>query len=108
MTDYSELDKSYGLILQDLKEKIRQVRLHAALVVNTQLLKMYWEIGRTITEQQKKMGWGAKIIDRLASDLKIEFEDMKGLSPRNLRYMRDFAKAYPGFTIWQPPVAKFL
>ena len=102
----SELDKSYGQILQDLKEKIRQARLRASVVVNAQLLQVYWEIGQTILEQQSKQGWGAKIIERLAADLKIEFEDMKGLSARNLRYMRDFAKAYPHQSIWQLPVAK--
>lgn len=93
----SELDKEYGLILQDLKEKIRQARLRASVVVNAQLLQVYWEIGQTILEQQKKMGWGAKIIDRLAADLKMEFEDMRGLSVRNLKYMRAFAEAYPQF-----------
>jgi len=100
----SELDKDYSLILQDLKEKIRQARLRASVVVNAQLLQVYWEIGQTILEQQKKMGWGAKIIDRLASDLRIEFDDMKGLSIRNLKYMRAFAEAYPQFG--QPPVAQ--
>ena len=93
----SELDKDYGLILQDLKEKIRQARLRASVVVNAQLLQVYWEIGQTILEQQKKLGWGAKIIDRLAADLKMEFEDMRGLSVRNLKYMRAFAEAYPQF-----------
>jgi predicted nuclease of restriction endonuclease-like (RecB) superfamily len=102
----SELDKDYGFILQELKEKIRQARLRASVVVNVQLLQVYWEIGQTILEQQDNRGWGAKIIDKFAADLKMEFEDMKGLSPRNLRYMRDFAKAYPGFSIWQPPTAK--
>jgi len=118
----SEQDKSYGQILQDLKEKIRQARLRASVVVNTQLLQVYWEIGQTILEQQKKLGWGAKIIDRLAADLKIEFEDMKGLSVRNLKYMRAFADAYTQFgqrsvaqlqnienqasEIVQPPVAQ--
>ncbi|HQQ98559.1 MAG TPA: PDDEXK nuclease domain-containing protein [Cyclobacteriaceae bacterium] len=97
----SELDKSYGQILQMLKEKIRQARLRASVVVNTQLLQVYWEIGQTILEQQKKLGWGAKIIDRLAADLKIEFEDMKGLSIRNLKYMRAFADAYPHFVQFQ-------
>ena len=58
----SELDKSYGQILQDLKEKIRQARLRASVVVNAQLLQVYWEIGQTILEQQKKSGWGAKVI----------------------------------------------
>jgi predicted nuclease of restriction endonuclease-like (RecB) superfamily len=102
----SALDKNYGQILQDLKEKIRQARLRASVEVNAQLLQVYWEIGQTILEQQSKQGWGAKIIDRLAADLKMEFEDMKGLSARNLRYMRTFAQAYPQLSVWQSPVAK--
>jgi len=65
---------------------------------------MYWEIGQTILEQQKKLGWGAKIIERLAADLKMEFVDMKGLSIRNLKYMRAFAEAYPVFV--QPLAAQ--
>jgi predicted nuclease of restriction endonuclease-like (RecB) superfamily len=93
----SELDKDYGLTLQDLKEKIRQARLRASMIASAQLLQVYWEIGRVILEKQKKLGWGAKIIDRLAADLKVEFEDMKGLSVRNLKYMRAFAEAYPQF-----------
>ncbi|MCU0419830.1 MAG: PDDEXK nuclease domain-containing protein [Cyclobacteriaceae bacterium] len=100
----SELDKNYGQILQHLKEKIKQARLRASVVVNAQMLQVYWEIGQTILEQQKKLGWGAKIIDRLAADLKIEFGDMKGLSVRNLKYMRAFAEAYPQFM--QPLVAQ--
>ncbi|NOS91686.1 MAG: DUF1016 domain-containing protein [Cyclobacteriaceae bacterium] len=100
----SEFNKDYGQILQELKEKIRQARLRASVVVNAQLLHMYWEIGQTILEQQSKQGWGAKIIDRLAADLKMEFEDMKGLSVRNLKYMRAFAEAYPAFV--QPLVAQ--
>ena len=115
------LDK-YNQILAALKEKIRNARLQAVLSVNTQMLKMYWEIGDAIAQQQKEEGWGAKVIDNLAHDLRSEFKDMKGLAPRNLRYMRDFALAYPGFTtiqeaftrlseseqkaIWQPLVAK--
>jgi hypothetical protein len=56
----SELDKTYGQILQDLKEKIRQARVRASVVVNVQLLQIYWEIGQAILEQQKKLGWGIK------------------------------------------------
>lgn len=52
----SELDKDYGFILQDLKEKIRQARLRASVVVNAQLLQVYWEIGQTILEQQNNKG----------------------------------------------------
>jgi predicted nuclease of restriction endonuclease-like (RecB) superfamily len=95
----SELAKNYTGILADLKEKISQARSQAILTVNRQLLSLYWEVGNTILNQQKEEGWGAKIIDRLASDLRSEFPDMKGLSTRNLKYMRAFAEAYPDFVI---------
>jgi predicted nuclease of restriction endonuclease-like (RecB) superfamily len=98
-----ELDKDYGKVLQLLKEKIRQARLRAARNVNKQLLLLYHEIGSAILEQEKTGGWGAKVIDTLARDLKIEFPDMTGLSKRNLRYMKEFSAAYP---ILQPPAAK--
>jgi predicted nuclease of restriction endonuclease-like (RecB) superfamily len=96
---------NYPQILGSLKEKIRQAQLRAVLSVNTELLGIYWEIGRTITMQEAEAGWGAKIVDRLAVDLRSEFPDMKGFSQRNLRYMREFYQAYP-FPILQPPVAK--
>lgn len=98
-----EADKDYGKVLQQLKEKIRQARLRASHTVNKQLLALYWEIGYTILQQENTEGWGAKIVETLARDLKIEFPDMTGFSKRNLRYMKDFALAYP---ILQPPVAK--
>ena len=76
---------------------------YSRFTVNTQLLQLYWEIGNTILQQEKQEEWGAKIVDTLAIDLKAEFPDMKGLSRRNLRYMRDFARAYP---ILQPPAVQ--
>jgi hypothetical protein len=59
--------------------------------VNRELVLLYWQIGRDIDRQDRE-GWGAKIIDRLAIDLKRAFPEMKGLSPRNLKYMRRFAE----------------
>lgn len=88
---------AYIHILSDLKVKIKQARQRAALAVNTELLVLYWEIGNTILVQQKKAGWGAKVIDRLSADLRTEFPEMTGLSVRNLKYMRAFAVAYPQF-----------
>lgn len=96
----------YQQILNGLKEKIRQARFKAALTANAQLLAIYWEVGKTIMQQENEEGWGAKTIERLSADLRAEFEDMKGLSVRNLRYMREFAKAYPDFSILQPSLAK--
>ena len=91
-------ERNYFEVLDLLKEKIRHSRYRAVLSINYELLTTYWEIGKTILEQQKKAGWGAKIIDRLAVDLKMEFPDFKGLSVRNLKYMRAFAETYPEFS----------
>lgn len=56
---------------------------------------LYWQIGRDILPRQTEQSWGAKVIDRLAHDLRTAFPDMKGFSPRNLKYMRAFAAAWP-------------
>lgn len=59
------------------------------------MVLLYWDIGRVILQRQTVEGWGAKTIDRLSSDLRAAFPDMKGLSPRTLKYMRAFAEAWP-------------
>ncbi len=87
----------YGELLHNLKEKIKVAQMKVIHAINNELLTVYWEIGNAISTQEKAAGWGGKIVDKLASDLKAEFPQMKGLSPRNIRYMRDFAIAYPFF-----------
>src|SRR5580700_2451804 len=96
----------YHELLTTLKEKIRHVRSEAILTVNRQILRIYWEIGKTTEEMETTGGWGAKTIDRLSADLKVEFPEMKGFSPRSLRYMREFFKAYPEYKELKPSVAK--
>ena len=54
---------------------------------------MYWHIGRDILARQAEQGWGAKVIERLAHDLRAAFPEMKGFSRANLMYMRAFAQA---------------
>lgn len=99
-----ENDNDYLLFFAKLKNDIEQARLKAVLSVNEQLLELYWKIGKNILSQQNTEGWGAKIIDKLSSDLKSSFPDMSGISPRNLKYMRAFADAYPEFV--QVPLAQ--
>jgi predicted nuclease of restriction endonuclease-like (RecB) superfamily len=89
------LPKGYEVLLRDLKERIRLAQVGAALAVNRELVLLYWSIGRDILTRQKEHGWGAKVIDRLADDLRRAFPEMTGLSPRNLKYMRAFAEAWP-------------
>lgn len=97
---------TYSLIFDILKAKISQARQRASIAVNKELLLIYWEIGNIILQQQLKEGWGAKIIDKLSVDLKTVFPDFKGLSVRNLKYMKAFAEAYPDFAIVQPLAAQ--
>lgn len=84
----------YDTFLHDLKTRIRTAQTRAALAVNRELVLLYWQIGRDILARQKDEGWGAKVIERLANDLRSEFPDMKGFSPRNLLFMRSFAESY--------------
>ncbi|RYD37629.1 MAG: DUF1016 domain-containing protein [Verrucomicrobiaceae bacterium] len=85
----------YGTWLADLKERIHRAQQHASLAVNRELVGLYWQIGRDILARQAAQGWGAKVIDRLAHDLRTAFPEMRGFSPRNLKYMRAFAEAWP-------------
>ena len=94
---------SYTELLQHLKERVVQAQSRAVLAVNSELVQLYWEIGRTISERQKAEGWGSKVIDRLARDLKEAFPCIKGFSAANLKYMRYFAENCPGRTIGQQP-----
>lgn len=80
--------------------------MRAILAVNRELLVLYWQIGYDILQRQQTEGWGSKVIDRLAKDLKREFPDMRGFSSRNLKYMRAFAEAYPDEQIVQEQLAQ--
>lgn len=84
----------YADWLAELKTRIHTAQQRAALAVNRELVLLYWQIGRDILERQAQQGWGAKVIERLAHDLRTAFPDMKGFSPRNLKYMRAFAETW--------------
>jgi predicted nuclease of restriction endonuclease-like (RecB) superfamily len=101
-----ELPIGYATILAGLKDQIRAAKLKAGLAVNRELVLLYWRIGRLILKQQQEEEWGSKVIERLAQDLRKEFPEMKGLSPRNLKYMRAFAEAYPEELIVQQAAAQ--
>jgi predicted nuclease of restriction endonuclease-like (RecB) superfamily len=98
--------EGYDDFLRDLKERIRNAQVRAALAVNRELVLLYWQIGRDILARQQQQGWGAKVIDRLAADLRQAFPEMQGFSPRNLKYMRAFAEAWPDEPIVQQLVAQ--
>ena len=81
-------DKTYSDWLKELKQKVRSVRIKAAVKVNAELLVFYWELGQDIVDKQKKTKWGDGFLKQLSLDLSAEFLDMKGFSKRNLELIR--------------------
>lgn len=102
----AEQPEGYNEFLTTLHGKIKETRFRTVLQANATLVLMYWEIGACILEKQENEGWGAKVIDRLSFDLRQLFPDMKGFSPRNLKYMRAFAAAWKGKKIVQEVLAQ--
>ena len=88
--------KNYNTLLHDIKQRVRQGQLRASLSANAEMLAAYWDIGRMIHERQQIEGWGAKVIPRLASDLKNELSGIKGFSARNIARMVSFHLKYNG------------
>ncbi len=89
------MPSDYHAFLATIKTRIQQAQLKAVIAVNTELILLYWQIGKAILARQHAEGWGAKIIDHLSADLHAAFPQMRGFSTRNLKYMRAFAQAYP-------------
>jgi predicted nuclease of restriction endonuclease-like (RecB) superfamily len=96
----------YAAWLADLKARIHRERLRVVLASNAVMVLLYWDIGRSILDKQADQGWGSRVIDRLAADLRDAFPEMKGFSPRNLKYMRAFAAAWPDRKIVQASLAQ--
>ena len=96
----------YGQWLADIKNRGLTARHKAVLAVNTELVSLYWHIGRDILQRQAAQGWGSKVIDRLGRDLREAFPEMKGFSRANLLYMRAFAEAWTDFEIVQQSVGQ--
>ena len=92
----------YADLLEQVKVRVRTSRVQAARAVNTELVGLYWQIGRLILGRQESEGWGTKVIGRLAADLRAEFPGMRGLSQRSLVYMRTFAAAFDEPLAQQP------
>jgi len=82
--------EDYKNWLTELKSKLRQVQLKAAVTVNHELLNFYWELGAYIVEKQKNTSWGTGFLKQLSLDLMAEFPEMKGFSERNLKYIRQW------------------
>jgi predicted nuclease of restriction endonuclease-like (RecB) superfamily len=95
MSELISLPKGYPELLDEIASRIARSQTRAALAVSRELVLLYWSIGAEIRLRQQVQGWGSKVIDRLGRDLQARFPGVEGFSPRNLKYMRSFAEAWP-------------
>ena len=102
----SVMSDVYLKFIEEVKSEIQKQRISVVLNANSSMICLYWNIGRAILKKQEGEGWGAKVIDRMAKDLKDAFPEMSGFSPRNIKYMRKFAECWPDFQIVQQVVAQ--
>lgn len=98
---------SYATLLKQVKARVALAQKKAIYAANEEMLTMYWDIGKLLSESQKQIGWGNNALEQLSNDLKNDYPKVKGFSPRNCRCMIQFYKEYnQELTIWQQPVAK--
>ncbi len=103
ITDNAE----YKHWLTEIKNKIQSAQIKASITINSQMIDLYWELGKSIVEKQENLGWGTSVIINLASDLKREYPTLKGFSDRNLRLCKQFFVFWGNeYTKWQQLVAK--
>ena len=98
--------EDYAGLLASVKERLRTAQYAALKAVNTELIGLYWDIGRMIAEKQEKAGWGKSVVERLSADLRREFPGKTGFSVQNLWYMRQFFMEYKTHAKLQPLVGE--
>lgn len=84
----------YRSFLEEIKERIRKAQLRAAVSINTELIRLYWSIGKDLVERQEKSGWGTKMIAKFGQDIQKSFPGIEGFSRTNLFRMRSLYLAY--------------
>ncbi len=105
-TSSNPLPSDYGSFLIAVKERVRTAQYTALKAVNTELVGLYWDIGRMIVERQSDAKHGLAIAEQLAADLRSEFPGIAGFSRRNVFYMREFFLSYRDDEKVQPLVAQ--
>jgi len=90
----SAMPEWYPELLSSVSGHVAAGRRRSIAAVNQQVIQTYWAIGRDILDRQESEGWGSRVIDRLSADLRQQFPEAKGFSPRSLKYMRAFAAAW--------------
>ena len=99
-------DQDYAQLLLEVKARVRSAQYAALKAVNTELVGLYWDIGRMIARRQERAGWGRSVVENLSADLRREFPGVAGFSVQKLWYIRQFYLEYHGHERLQPLVGE--
>ncbi len=97
------IDKSYVMVVENIKEQIRIAQHRAILNANKEMIILYWNIGKIINEHSE---WGNKFLNNLSFEINNEFPSSKGFSVRNLQNMAKFYREYPKIEFVQTVTAQ--
>ncbi|QCB97349.1 DUF1016 domain-containing protein [Arthrobacter sp. PAMC25564] len=101
----SSMPDWYPELLASVSTEVRSGRSRAVSAANREMLLSYWSIGNELAKRESAQGWGSRVVTRLSADVRSAFPEARGFSPRNLRYMKSFAEAWPNFPMLQAPLA---
>ena len=87
-------NSQYNKILKQVIAEIKSTRIVIANRINSSMIQLYWSIGKQLSEEGLEKGYGSSVVEKLSVDLKSEFPDMTGFSPRNLWDMKRFYEFY--------------
>jgi predicted nuclease of restriction endonuclease-like (RecB) superfamily len=90
----NQINVEFANWINELKQKVHSARQKIAFSINSQLLELYWEIGRDVDYKLKTANWGSSIIEKISRELSSEFPDIKGFSKRNIYAIRQWYNFY--------------
>ena len=102
----SILSPEYLNFKNEITARIRSAQYEALKAVNKEMIALYWEVGKRITEQQTALGWGKSVVENLSRDIQKEFPGIQGFGVRNMWDMARFYAEYQSNEILQPLVAE--
>ena len=98
------VDQDYIQWIKDLSNRYRRSQIKAAVKVNEEMLRFYWELGKDIVEMHIEERWGKKVIKTISTDLRQENPELSGLSGRSIYYCKDFYLLYNQYNAISPQV----
>lgn len=104
--DYSTTSSEYLNFKNEITKRIKSAQYETLKAVNKEIITLYWEIGKRITEQQTSLGWGKSIVENLSRDIQKEFPGIQGFGVRNMWDMARFYSEYQSNEFLQPLVAE--